>query len=76
MPFSGSIFAVNNTLLLKRSDTANQAPESLSLGEIAINVADGKLFYKNSTAGAVIRSQSNLQCCWHGKPGFGFRQCN
>ena len=72
MPFSGSIFAVNNTLLLKRSDTANQAPESLSLGELAINVADGKLFYKNSTANAVIRSQFNLQCCWHGKSSFGF----
>jgi len=56
MPFSGSIFAVNNTLLLKRSDSANQAPQSLQLGELAINVADGKLFYKNSTANAVIRS--------------------
>lgn len=56
MPFSGSIFAVNNTLLLKRSDTSTQAPESLALGELAINVADGKLFYKNSTANAIIRS--------------------
>lgn len=55
MPFSGSIFAVNNTLLLKRSDTATQTPDSLSLGELAINVADGKLFYKNSTADAIIR---------------------
>jgi hypothetical protein len=27
----------------------------LSLGELAINVADGKLFYKNSTANAIIR---------------------
>jgi len=56
MPFSGSIFAVNNTLLLKRSDEANTTPESLQLGELAINVADGKLFYKNSTANSVIRS--------------------
>jgi len=56
MPFSGSIFAVNNTLLLKRSDTPNQAPESLTLGELAINVADGKLFYKNSAANAIIRN--------------------
>ena len=54
--FSGSIFAVNNTLLLKRSDTSSQAPDSLSLGELALNVADGKLFYKNSTANAIIRS--------------------
>jgi hypothetical protein len=56
MAYSGSIFAVNNTLLLKRSDESNNAPSSLQLGEIAINVADGKLFYKNSTANAVIRS--------------------
>lgn len=65
MAYSGSIFAVNNTLLLKRSDEANNAPSSLTLGELAINVADGKLFYKNSTANAIIRSQSNIQCCWH-----------
>jgi len=64
--FSGSIFAVNNTLLLKRSDEADNAPESLTLGELAINVADGKLFYKNSTANAIIRSKSYLQCCWYG----------
>lgn len=56
MAFSGSIFAVNNTLLLKRSDEANNSPENLALGELAINVADGKLFYKNSTANAVIRT--------------------
>lgn len=56
MSFSGSIFAVNNTLLLKRSDTSSQAPDSLSLGELAINVADGKLFYKNATANAIIRN--------------------
>jgi len=54
--FSGSIFGVNNTLLLKRSDEVNNAPSSLTLGELAINVADGKLFYKNSTANAIIRS--------------------
>lgn len=63
MSFSGSIFAVNNTLLLKRSDESNNAPESLMLGELAINVADGKLFYKNSTANAVIRRKSYLKCC-------------
>jgi hypothetical protein len=55
MPFSGSIFAVNNTLLLKRSDEANNAPESLMLGELALNVSDGKLFYKNATSNAIIR---------------------
>jgi len=56
MAFSGSIFGVNNTLLLKRSDTSTQIPDSLALGELAINVADGKLFYKNSTANAIIRT--------------------
>lgn len=56
MAFSGSIFGVNNTLLLKRSDTSTQAPDSLTLGELALNVADGKLFYKNSTSNAIIRS--------------------
>jgi hypothetical protein len=56
MAFSGSIFGVNNTLLLKRSDTSTQEPASLVLGELAINVADGKLFYKNSTANAIIRN--------------------
>lgn len=66
MAFSGSIFAVNNTLLLKRSDEANNAPEVLALGELAINVADGKLFYKNSTANAIIRSKPNLQCSRYG----------
>lgn len=55
MSFSGSIFAVNNTLLLKRSDEANNAPESLMLGELALNVSDGKLFYKNATSNAIIR---------------------
>lgn len=55
MSFSGSIFAVNNTLLLKRSDEADNTPSSLMLGELALNVADGKLFYKNSTADAIIR---------------------
>jgi hypothetical protein len=56
MAYSGSQFAVNNTLLLKRSDEAANAPTSLMEGELAINVADGKLFYKNKTANAIIRS--------------------
>ena len=72
MAFSGSIFGVNNTLLLKRSDTTTQEPSSLVLGELAINVADGKLFYKNSTANAIIRNKFNIQCCWHRKPSHSF----
>lgn len=38
-----------NTVLLKRSGTANSAPTSLSHGELAINYADAKLFWKNSS---------------------------
>ena len=37
---------------LKRSNTANSAPASLEDGEIAINQADGKLYYR-TTAGGV-----------------------
>jgi hypothetical protein len=56
MAYSGSKFAVNNTLLLRRSDETGVSPTSLAEGELAINVVDGKLFYKNKTANAVIRS--------------------
>ena len=56
MGYSGSQFAVNNTLLLKRSDETANAPTSLAEGELAINVVDGKLFYKNKTANAIIRN--------------------
>ena len=56
MAYSGSQFAVNNTLLLKRSDEAANATTSLAEGELAINVVDGKLFYKNKTANAIIRN--------------------
>ena len=40
-----------NTILIKRSSTANSVPAagSLAQGELAINLADGNLFYKNSS---------------------------
>jgi len=40
-----------NTLLLKKSGTASDTPTAgeLSYGELAINYADGKLFFKNSS---------------------------
>ena len=38
-----------NTVLIKRSGTSSVAPTTLESGEIAINYADGKLFYKNSS---------------------------
>jgi hypothetical protein len=38
-----------NTVLIKRSGTSSVVPLALESGEIAINYADGKLFYKNSS---------------------------
>jgi hypothetical protein len=42
---------MSNTILIKRSSTPDAAPaaESLALGELAINLADGNLFYKNAS---------------------------
>jgi hypothetical protein len=42
---------MTNTVLIKRSGTANSAPTAGQLlpGELAINYADGNLFYKNSS---------------------------
>jgi hypothetical protein len=41
---------MSNTILIKRSSTANAVPtgNALAQGELAINLADGNLFYKNS----------------------------
>jgi hypothetical protein len=42
---------MTNTVLIKRSGTANSVPTAgqLQAGELAINYADGNLFYKNSS---------------------------
>jgi hypothetical protein len=42
---------MTNTVLIKRSGTANSVPlaGNLSLGELALNYTDGNLFYKNSS---------------------------
>ena len=42
---------MSNTILIKRSSTPNAVPtvESIAQGELAINLVDGNLFYKNST---------------------------
>ena len=42
---------MTNTVLLKRSGTANATPiaGALQYGELALNYADGNLFYKNSS---------------------------
>lgn len=39
----------NTVIVLKKSGTPDQTPTSLQHGEIAINYADGRLFYKNAT---------------------------
>ena len=36
------------TIKLKNSGTSSNTPSSLEHGELAINYADGKIFYKNS----------------------------
>ena len=38
-----------NVIKLKNSGTANSAPTSLEAGELAINYADGKIYYKNAS---------------------------
>lgn len=38
----------NNTILLKKSSVSSNAPTALEYGEIAINYADGDIYYKNS----------------------------
>jgi len=38
---------MSNIVKIKRSGSASQAPSSLEEGEIALNYADGKLFWKN-----------------------------
>lgn len=48
-----------NTILLKKSGTAAAVPASLSYGELALNYADGKLFYKNSAGDIVALSGSS-----------------
>lgn len=38
-----------NVIKIKNSGTANAAPTSLEYGELAINYADGILFFKDSS---------------------------
>ena len=42
---------MSNTILLKRSTVANSVPAagSVAPGELAINIQDGNLFYKNAS---------------------------
>ena len=40
----------NSTIKLKNSTSAGNTPSSLSQGEVAINVADGNLFYGDGSS--------------------------
>lgn len=48
-----------NTVKIKNSGTASNTPNSLEYGELAINYADGKLFYKNTSNQIVEFSNSS-----------------
>jgi len=39
----------NTTLILRKSGTPGVAPSALANGEIALNYADGRLYYKNAS---------------------------
>lgn len=45
----------NTTIQIKKSATPTNAPATLEFGELAINYADGKIFFKNST-GVIVSS--------------------
>jgi hypothetical protein len=53
---------MSNTLLLKRSGNANAVPSAgnLALGELAINYADGNLFFKNGNSQVELLTSSRF----------------
>lgn len=55
---------MTNTVLIKRSGTSSVTPSSLQSGEIAINYADGKLFYKNS-ADSIVGAKLITRNFWN-----------
>jgi len=48
-----------NTIKLKNSGTSSNTPSSLEHGELAINYADGKLYYKNGS-NAIVEFTSSV----------------
>ena len=48
------------TIITKNSATPSQVPSSLTQGELAINVTDGKLYY-GSGSGNVVKEFENAQ---------------
>jgi hypothetical protein len=53
---------MSNTILLKRSDVANSVPlaGNLVLGEMALNYADGNLFFKDATSNVVLLTSTQF----------------
>jgi hypothetical protein len=53
---------MSNTLLLKRSGTANAVPTAgnIALGELAINYTDGNLFFKNGNSQVELLTSSRF----------------
>jgi len=53
---------MSNTLLLKRSGIANSVPSAgnITLGELAINYADGNLFFKNGNSQVELLTSSRF----------------
>jgi hypothetical protein len=50
----------NTVIQIKKSSTPTAIPSSLADGELALNFADGKLFYKNTTGYIVQVSSSSV----------------
>jgi hypothetical protein len=46
----------NTTIVLRKSGTPGASPSSLANGELALNYADGKLYYKSNTGSIVAIS--------------------
>jgi hypothetical protein len=46
-----------NTIKIKNSGTTSAAPSSLEYGELGLNYADGKIFYKNGS-GTIVEFSS------------------
>ena len=48
----------NTTIVLRKSSTPGAYPSSLANGELALNYADGKLYYKSNTGSILALSDS------------------
>ena len=54
----------NTVIALKKSATPSSVPSNLANGELAINYADGKLYYKaaNGTIASISGNEPTLEC--------------